>query len=291
MTTGLAGAISPFTNAWTTWTTAPLFALAFAAGVALPRAAGRRRSRAACRTTRARGARSRSASCCSSRRSRCGSGWPERVHYTFNDEYEYLDHAQRLLDDRRVPPVDRSAGGRLRSYALAFALLGASNGGAFLLTIVLASLTPPVLDVVLRVSASDRTVSLVAAALLVVTPLHVKHAASASIEIPSLLLLLLVLGHVRGAAARTDLAQRRRARGVPLPRADGARRELGARRRCCRWSRGCCAARRCVRARGRWRSSLVAAALAALYLPGILDAPIRYTRGGRAGCRRPSCCS
>ena len=33
MTTGLAGAISPFSNAWTTWATAPLFALAFAAAL------------------------------------------------------------------------------------------------------------------------------------------------------------------------------------------------------------------------------------------------------------------
>jgi len=173
VTTGLAGAISPFSNAWTTWATAPLFALAFAAALVcaalhavafarrLPDDADARRSLAvgvalfvgalALRLL-----------------------WPERVHYTFNDEYEYLDHAQRLLESGAYrlwtgPPAG------VALDALAFALFRPSSGVAFLLTIVLASLTPPALDVALRGLGVDRTVSLVAAVLLVVMPLHVKH--------------------------------------------------------------------------------------------------------------------
>ena len=273
MTTGLAGAISPFTNAWTTWATAPLFALAFAAGLA-------------CLVLHAAAFVRRVPHDADARRS-LGVGvalfvaalalrllWPERVHYTFNDEYEYLDHAQRLLDGGAYrlwtgPPAG------VALDALAFSLFGASSGVAFLLTIVLASLTPPALDAVLRGLGVDRTVSLVAAALLVVMPLHVKHAASASIEIPSLLLLLLVLATFAsllrapawlGAASFATclfLALTVRVENwalvVVLP--------------VVAWLlRGEAQAPRA----GHVALIVLAAGLAAVYVPGILDAPIRY---------------
>lgn len=273
MTTGLAGAISPFTNAWTTWATAPLFALAFAAALAciawhaaalvrrLPRDADARRSLAVGTALFVAALVLRLV-------------WPQRVHYTFNDEYEYLDHAQRLLDSGTYrlwtgPPAG------VALDALAFALFGPSSGVAFLLTIVLASLTPPVLDAVLRSLGTDRTVSLVAAVLLVLMPLHVKHAASASIEIPSLLLLLLVVGTF-AAALRAPTWRNTVTLAVCLFLALTVRVE--------NWAllvvlpavawllRGEAHAPRA----GHVAVLAVAAGLAASYVPGILDAPIRY---------------
>lgn len=273
MTTGLAGAISPYTNALTTWATAPLFALALAVGlvcIALHAAALVRRlpHDADARRSLAVGAVLFVAALA------LRLFWPDRVHYTFNDEYEYLDHAQRLLESGAYrlwtgPPAGVAAD------ALAFALFGPSSGVAFLLTIVLASLTPPALDAVLRQLGADRTVSLVAASLLVVMPLHVKHAASASIEIPSLLLLLLVLGtfaallrapawlSAASFATCLFLALTVRVENwalvVVLPVVAWLLRgELHAPRA------------------GQVALIALAIGLAAVYVPGILDAPIRY---------------
>lgn len=273
MTTGLAGAISPWTNAWTTWSTAPVFALAFAAGLAcllvhgvafarrLPRDAGARRSLVVGVLLFAAALALRLL-------------WPERVHYTFNDEYEYLDHAQRLLHDGRWllwtgPPAG------VAFLSVAFALLGPSSEVAFVTTIVLASLTPPLLERLLRRLGVDRTIALVAALLLVVVPLHVKHAASASLEIPSLLLLLLVLDtFVTQLRAPSALAATSLAIGLFL--ALTVRVE--------NWALVMIlpviawllrAETRRPRA-GHVALLLLAVVLAALYVPGILDAPIRY---------------
>lgn len=273
MTTGLAGAISPYTNTWTTWATLPLFALAFAAGLAcialhaaalvrrLPRDADARRSLAVGVALFVAALALRLL-------------WPERVHYTFNDEYEYLDHAQRLLDGGAYrlwtgPPAG------VALDALAFVLFGPSTDVAFLLTIVIASLTPPALHAVLRSLGADRAVSLVAAALLVVMPLHVKHAASASIEIPSLLLLLLVIG--------TFAAQLRRPTW-PNAATLALCLFLALTVRVENWAlvvvlpvvawllRGEARAPRA----GHVALVALAAGLAATWVPGILDAPIRY---------------
>ncbi|MBY0276175.1 hypothetical protein K2Z84_12585, partial [Candidatus Binatia bacterium] len=273
MTTGLAGAISPWTNAWTTWSTAPVFALAFAAGLAcvvvhgvafgrrLPHDADARRSLTVGVLLFAAALALRLL-------------WPERVHYTFNDEYEYLDHAQRLLHDGRWllwtgPPAD------VALFSVAGALFGPSSEVAFVSTIVLASLTPPLLERLLRRLGADRTVALVAALLLVVVPLHVKHAASASLEIASLLLLLLVLDTFvtllrgPGALAATSFA-------ISLFLALTVRVE--------NWALVMIlpvvawllrAEVRRPRA-GQVAAVVLAVVLAALYVPGILDAPIRY---------------
>jgi hypothetical protein len=267
------GALSPWTNAWTTWTTAPLFALAFAAALvclALHTLTGARRV----------------AMDAEARRELLiglalfGSAlglrlfWPERVHYTYNDEYEYLDHAQRLLRTGEWTLWTGPPAG-VALYALAFALFGPSSGVAFVVTIVLASATPPVLDVLLRRLGVDRTVSLVAAVLLVLMPLHVKHAASASLEIASLLLLLLVLlafvAELRAPRWRDAVAL-----AIVLFLALTARVENWALLLVLpvvRWLLRREAKRPPA---GHVILLLLAVALAALYVPGILDAPIRY---------------
>jgi len=274
VTNGLAGALSPFTNPWTTWSTAPLFALAFAVGTVclalhvtalaprLPDDAAARRSLAVSLAL-------------------FGAAfalrllWPERVHYTFNDEYEYLDHAQRLLDTGSYrlwtgPPAG------VALLALAFAAFGPASEVAFLLTIVLASATPPVLYGLLRRLGVDHAVSLVAAVLLVVMPLHVKHSASASIEIPSLLLLLGAIGtftamlRAPGWLNATSLATclflaltvrvENWALAVVLPVVAWRLRDQVRRPR-----------------PGQLALVALAVVLAAAYVPGILDAPIRYS--------------
>lgn len=275
MTTGLAGAISPFTNAFTTWATAPLFALAFAAGLACLALHGAALVR-------------RLPGDAAARRSfLVGLGlfvaalalrllWPERTHYTFNDEYEYLDHAQRMVGSGTYrlwtgPPAG------VALHALGFAAFGPSSEVAFLLTIVLASATAPVLHGLLRGLGVGPAVALVAGALLVVMPLHVKHAASASIEIPSLLLLLLAVrafvaqlrapGWLNAASLATCLFLALTVRvenwalAAVLPGVAWLLRD------------------QCHRRPRAAQVALVAlaVALAALWLPGILDAPIRYT--------------
>lgn len=200
--------------------------------------------------------------------------WPERLHYTFNDEYEYLDHAQRLLRDGRWllwtgPPAG------VALYALAFALFGPSSEVAFVATIVLASLTPPVLHGLLRRLGADRTVALIAALLLVLAPLHVKHAASASLEIASLLLLLVVLdAFVAQLRAPSGLGAASLA--VALLLALTVRVE--------NWALlavlpvvAVLLRREAKRPRiGHVAVLALGVVLAALYVPGILDAPIRY---------------
>lgn len=274
MTTGLAGALSPITNPWTTWGTVPLFALAFAAGQVclllhgamvvqhLRDDAGVRRS------------------CAVSLALFCAAlalrlFWPERVHYTFNDEYEYLDHAQRLLETGAyrlwtAPPA------AIALHALGFALLGPSSTVAFLVTIVLGSATAPVLYGVLRRLGTGDAVALVASLLLVVMPLHVKHAASASIEVPSLLLLLLVIGTF-AAWLRAPLPLNAASLATCLFLALTVRVE--------NWALVVVLPvvawllRDELRRPGVAQVAAVAlaVALAALYVPGILDAPIRYS--------------
>jgi hypothetical protein len=273
VTTGLVGTLSPWTNAWTTWATAPLFALAFAASLVCLALEGFPCAQRATADSEA-------------RRSLLvglalfASGlvlrlcWPDRVHYTYNDEYEYLDHAQRLLHtgEWRLwagPPAG------VALYALGFVLFGPSSGVAFAVTIVLASATPPVLLVLLRRLGVDRTVSLVAAMLLVLMPLHVKHAASASLEIASLLLLLVVL-----LAFVAELRAPRWRGAVALATALF----LALTVRVENWSLllvlpvvAVLLRREATRPpAGHVVLIALAVALAALYVPGILDAPIRY---------------
>lgn len=118
---------------------------------------------------------------------------PEGVHYTFNDEYEYVAAARTLVASHRYAlPSGPPAG--IFVWALAFLPFGTATGVVFATTIVVASLTPPALLWMLRVLRVDRTVALVAAALLALAPLHVKHAASASLEVLSLLFVVLTIG-------------------------------------------------------------------------------------------------
>jgi len=199
---------------------------------------------------------------------------PERVHYTYNDEYEYLEYAQRLAatGEYRLwtgPPAG------VALYAFAFALFGPWSDVAFGVTIVAASLSAPALVWTLRRLGVERAVAMLAGLLLALTPLHVKHAASASLEVLSLLAILLTVGTA-----------------VELLRTP-------------RWGQSACFALSLLCAltvrvenwallpllvllawllrheRARLAAPLlvpgvVSTVLAALYLPGILDAPIRY---------------
>ncbi|HEY8514623.1 MAG TPA: hypothetical protein VIS07_03810 [Candidatus Binatia bacterium] len=118
---------------------------------------------------------------------------PERTHYTFNDEYEYVAYARTLLATHVYGlPSGPPAGVFL--WALAFVPLGVSTHAVFTTTIVLGSLTPPALAWMLRVLRVERAVALTAAVLLALAPLHVKHSASASLEVLSLLCVVLAVG-------------------------------------------------------------------------------------------------
>lgn len=275
MTSGLLGELTALANAWTAGSTWRIFSTTLGAGLLCLLLRG------------VAGARSLADG-------RDGGAWPgfaiagllfaaalvlrlllpERVHYTFNDEYEYIDHAQRLLASGEYRLWSGPPAG-VYLYALAFAVFGVSTAVAFATTIVLASLTPPVFYWTLRVLRVERMVAVVAAVLLVLAPLHVKHAASASLEIASLLLLLLTVGsflellRAPGAVAATCFATslffaltvrvENWALLVLLPLLwrswRGEVRRLSA---------------------GHFLLAALAVALAAAYLPGILAAPIRY---------------
>lgn len=118
---------------------------------------------------------------------------PPHVHYTFDDEYEYLAYAQQLAEHGRylLSGVGPAA---VYLWALGFAACGPSSEVAFAITIVAASATAPALAWLLRLLGVARLESLLAALALAIAPLHVKHAASASLEVLSLLALLLAVG-------------------------------------------------------------------------------------------------
>lgn len=118
---------------------------------------------------------------------------PERVHYTFNDEYEYVAYARLLAETGQYRLLTGPPAG-VWLYAAALSIFGLSSAAVFGTTLVLASATPPALAWVLRLLGVGRAVAVLAAVLLVVAPLHVKHAASASLEVASLLFVLLSIG-------------------------------------------------------------------------------------------------
>ena len=118
---------------------------------------------------------------------------PERVPYTFNDEFEYVAAARRLADSglfvlTSKPPAIVFVG------AQGLAWLGPTFDAVAGMVILLASLTVPVLYWVLRGQRVAPPVALLSAVLLALAPLHVKHAATPSAEIVSLLFLLLAIG-------------------------------------------------------------------------------------------------
>jgi len=212
--------------------------------------------------------------------------WPERVHYTFNDEYEYVAYARRLLATHAYGlPTSPPAGVFL--YALASALLGASTGAVFAATIVAASLTPPALAWALRVLGVERRVALLAALLLALAPLHVKHSASASLEVLSLLLVLLAVGTfvelLRAPRTTSSLAF-----AASLFFALTVRVENWALLAMLPllWWLWRDEARALSPASLVW--PCVAALLAAAYLPGIVVAPIRYDPWWKSALPAPS---
>jgi len=117
---------------------------------------------------------------------------PEWVPYTFNDEYDYLRSAT-VLRDTGVYALSGQPPALIYLYAVAFLVFGASPTVAFATTAVLGSATVPALYGCLRAMAVRRDVSLVAAVLLLLHPLHVKHSGSASLEVASLLFLVLAI--------------------------------------------------------------------------------------------------
>lgn len=279
MTNGLLSALSAPANAWTTVVTWGLFS---AAAVLALLCLARSGASLAARLARERDAR---------RDLALGVGlflvalvlrlWlPERVHYTYNDEYEYLDHAQRLLATGAYrlwtgPPAG------VYAYALAFAAFGPSSDVVFLLTIVVASLSAPALAWALRTLGAGRAVASLAGLLLAVAPLHVKHAASASLEVLSLLAILLVVG---------TFATLLRAPGWWQAWAFATGLFVALTVRVENWALlpllvllAALLRRECPPLRaGLLLPALGAVALAALYLPGVLDAPIRYEPGWKS---------
>lgn len=117
----------------------------------------------------------------------------ERVPYTYDDEYTYLAAARHLLkthslDYAFTPPLG------VFLYALAFELARVvSSDVAFLATIALGSLTAPVLYGTLRAMRVPRGAAAAAGGVIALAPLHIKHSGAASLEVLSLLLLLLAL--------------------------------------------------------------------------------------------------
>lgn len=285
MEVGLLQALSSRTNAWTTGSTWWLFsvaALVLLFGLAWRAAAFARRA------ANDGGARSDAL---------LGAGlflvalalrlWlPDRVHYTFNDEYEYLDHAQRLLATGAYTLWTGPPAG-VWAYALGFAVLGPSSGVAFLVTIFVASLTAPVLVWTLRVLGVERAVAVLAGLLLALAPLHVKHAASASLEVLSLPILLLTLG---------SFAELLRLPRWPQAACFAASLFFALTVRIENWALLPLLALLAWLLRGeraRTRAplllpALAATVLAALYLPGILDAPIRYDPWWKSRLPAPS---
>jgi len=273
VTDGLLSALSATTSAWTTGGTWWLFSAATVlALLCLARSAARLGERLV-RTPDAR------------RDAALGAGlllvalalrlWlPERVHYTYNDEYEYLDHAQRLLASRAYglwtgPPAG------VYAYALGFAAFGPSSDVAFVLTIVAGSLSAPALAWALGTLGVARPTAVVAGLLLAVAPLHVKHAASASLEVLSLLAILLAVGSF-GALLRAPDGGRALAFAICLFFALTVRVENWALLPLLLLLAGLLRRERAPLGAALLLPALVAVALAALYLPGIVDAPIRY---------------
>lgn len=273
MDDGLLRALSAPANAWTTGSTWWLFAGAFVVALACLVARGARFARRATTEHAARGD------------AAVGLGLfllalalrlllPERVHYTYNDEYEYLDFAQRLArtGEYRLwtgPPAG------IALHAFAFALVGERSDVAFGVTIVAASLSAPALVWTLRRLGVERAVALLAGLLLALAPLHVKHAASASLEVLSLLALLLTVG-TWVELLRTPRWEQAACFAVSLLLALTVRAENWALLPLLVLLAWLVRRERAPLPASRLLPALVATLLAALYVPGILDEPIHW---------------
>ncbi|MDG2308025.1 MAG: glycosyltransferase family 39 protein [Candidatus Binatia bacterium] len=118
---------------------------------------------------------------------------PPWTHYTYNDEYLYLRYAHELGESgtfsfENQPPL------LIYLYALAFRGFSASAQTTSAITSIAGSLTVAALYGCLRSLRVDRTVAVLAAALLAVHPLHVKHSGASSLEVMSLLFLVASVG-------------------------------------------------------------------------------------------------
>ena len=116
-----------------------------------------------------------------------------RIHYTYNDEYLYLRQAAEMASTGRFslqnqPPL------LIYLYALAFTVLPTSAGTSFTITTLAGSLTAPALYGCLRSLRVERSVAILAAALLALHPLHIKHSGASSLEIVSLLFVVATVG-------------------------------------------------------------------------------------------------
>ncbi len=118
---------------------------------------------------------------------------PPWTHYTYNDEYLYLRYAAELASSgtfslQNQPPM------LIYIYALGFRLFGATTHTTFVITSVAGSLTVAALYGCLRSLSVGRTVAVLAATLLMLHPLHVKHSGASSIEVMSLLFIVSTVG-------------------------------------------------------------------------------------------------
>ncbi len=118
---------------------------------------------------------------------------PPWTHYTYNDEYLYLRHASELRSSgafsfANQPPM------LVYIYALAFRFFPMNAHTTFAITSVVGSLTVPALYGCLRSLSVERTIAVLAAMLLLLHPLHVKHSGAGSLEVMSLLFVVSTVG-------------------------------------------------------------------------------------------------
>lgn len=118
---------------------------------------------------------------------------PPWTHYTYNDEYYYLRYAYDLRTTGTAA-LENQPPFLTWLYALAFLVLPTTAHTTSAISAFVGSLTVPALYGCLRALAVDRVVSGLAALLLALHPLHLKHSGATSLEVVSLFWIVATIG-------------------------------------------------------------------------------------------------
>jgi 4-amino-4-deoxy-L-arabinose transferase-like glycosyltransferase len=126
------------------------------------------------------------------------------THYVFYDEYEHINIAKNLAETRQFSRCDSYLDNKCLSaflpnwtpgyhflLALIFKIFGISEAVAFNFNAFLGVISIAVLFLLTYLVTSSNTIALISAALLSFTPLHLKYSGNSSLEMCSLVFILL----------------------------------------------------------------------------------------------------
>ncbi len=118
---------------------------------------------------------------------------PTWTHYTYDDEYAYM-RAASALQTTGVFSLSNQPPLLVYLYARAFGVLGTSAQTTYVVGTLAGSLAAPALYGSLRAFLVDGRVAFLAAGLLALHPLHIKHSGASSLEVVSVLFVIAAVG-------------------------------------------------------------------------------------------------